>query len=118
MNRRLISSDFPYLPIVARIGGIVIYQGQALIDTGFDGGIILPRGFLPDSGFAAMNIRASLADGSETHMPAYRCSIELEGFEPLDTYAAALGGETLIGLQVISRFFVVLDRGRQVVIEP
>ena len=61
---QVISEHFPYLPIRLLVAGRSI-ETKALLDTGFDGAVVIPDDFLgPD---ASPDIHAPwvLADGSE-----------------------------------------------------
>ena len=42
-----VTSRFPYLPIRVNVDGTT-YEGDALLDTGFTGGIMLPSRYLQD----------------------------------------------------------------------
>ncbi len=111
----VVSSRFPYLPIRVQIDAIT-YQGDALLDTGFSGGVILPRRLLSDSGSVEGYERWTLADNSGVVAPYYSGTIELGGFAPIPTTVSLLGTEALVGIEVISRFYVLLDHGERVVV--
>ena len=110
------SQRFPYLPIRVDVRGIV-YEGYALLDTGFDGGVILPSRYLPPSHAAEWTDSWALADGSSVIAPAYSGTVEINGFRQFDTFITALGDEALIGVHAIRRFTVILDHGQRVVVE-
>lgn len=115
-HRRLVSRRFPYLPIRVDARGIV-YEGYALLDTGFDGGVILPSRYLPPGHIAEWTGSWALADGSNVIAPTYSGTVELNGFGQFDTFITALGDDALIGVHAIRRFRVLLDYGQRVVVE-
>ena len=55
MNHRIAvtSRRFPYLPVRVEVHGFV-YEGYALLDTGFDGDVILPEKCVSDIGDGGM----------------------------------------------------------------
>ena len=118
-NERLVSPHFPYLPIRVYAPHIN-YEGNALIDTGFAGSVVLPSGYLPDNVPPARRTRWILADGSRISAPIYRGSVAVGGFPPLpfQTTITILGDEPIVGVQVIRHFSVILDHGQRVIVEP
>lgn len=110
-----VTSRFPYLPIRVNIDG-TIYEGDALLDTGFSGGVMLPSRYLPDDALLSGYVSFVLADHSTVRSPFYRCTIEINGFEPFQTNVASLGDAVLVGVHVISQFYVLLDHGERVVV--
>ena len=119
MNRRVavISQRFPYLPVRVEVHGFV-YEGYALLDTGFDGDVILPEKWVSDIGSEGWHRHYILADGSEVHAPIYDGNLAFNGFGPFPAVIALIGDEALIGVHAIRRFRVVLDHGQRVVVEP
>jgi predicted aspartyl protease len=63
LNARLISERFPYVPITLTVRDFVV-EAEALLDTGFDGEIIVPDGFIPASMRPHRYLRWTLVDGS------------------------------------------------------
>ncbi len=112
-----VTSRFPYLPIRVSVDG-TIYKGDALLDTGFSGGIMLPSRYLPDDALLSGYIDWVLADHSTVRAPYYRCTVEIDGFRPLRSVVTTMGDEVLVGVRVISRFYVLLDHGERVVVSP
>ena len=117
MNQRIVSSRFPYLPIRIRVRDHD-ESGEALLDTGFDGGIVVPQGFFADEEQPDWYVWWTVADERRVLAPIYSGTIELDGFGPFQTLVTALGDEMLVGLQVASRFSILLDHGVQVIVEP
>ena len=114
-NANTVSSRFPYLPIRVNVDGTT-YEGDALLDTGFSGGIMLPSRYLPDNALLSGYIDWVLADHSTVRAPFYRCTVEINGFRPFRSTATIMGDEVLVGIRVISQFYVLLDHGERVVV--
>lgn len=119
MNHRIVvtSRRFPYLPVRVEVHGFV-YEGYALLDTGFDGDVILPERCVSDIGAAGWHRHYILADGSEVRAPIYDGSLAFNGLGPFPSVIAVIGDEALIGVHAIRRFRVILDHGQRVVVEP
>ena len=116
MNQQITSSRFPYLPIRLQVRQQT-YEAEALIDTGFDGGIAVPPDLLegqPPDWYQ----RWTLADGSQVLAPAYLGTAQVGHFQPAPILIIALGDEYLLGLNVVTLFTVILDHGQRVIVEP
>jgi len=116
LSRRLVSQAFPYLPITLTV------QGQtatllALLDTGFDGDIVVPRGFFPPNVTPDHTTRWALADGSRVLAPSFVGTAQIGQFSPFKVTAIALGTEALIGLAAIGSVTIILDHGQRLIIE-
>ena len=115
MTPRLVSSRFPFLPIT-----LTIRQGtwnfEALIDTGFDGDLVLPRATLageqPDS-----YLRYRLADGSVSTYGTFVGTLALGRLGQFPATVVELGDEPLIGRGITDRLRLTLDHGHQVIAE-
>ena len=120
MNQPGAISRFPFLSVRVMVGGAVIYEGEALIDTGFTGAIVLPSSYEPDSVPAERHRRWRMPDGNLVEAPRYDGVVFVGNFPPLPFRAGItfLGDEPIIGVHVISHFSVILDHGRRVVVEP
>ena len=117
MNQRVVSSHFPYVPVHLQVRDTEA-DVEALVDSGFDGDIAVAQAVVADGRPPDGHQYWGLADGSEVLAPYYLGRV---GLGQLGTYAAvflALGGEPLIGRGLTDRFTVILDHGRQVIIEP
>ena len=110
-NSNVVSSRFPYLPIRVNVNN-TIYDGDALLDTGFSGGVILPSRLLPDENLAAGYERLTLADNRQIVAPYYTGSLEVGGLGPIQTTITVFGDEAIVGVHVISLFYVLLDQWR------
>lgn len=117
VNRRLVSSHFPYLPLRLSVGD---YSGslEALVDTGFDGDVALPPGLLANGGSPDEYLTWALADGSEVLAAAFLGAARLGDLDPFPVLVTVLGDEPLMGRGIIDRFRVILDHGQRVVLEP
>lgn len=117
MSERLISDRFPYIPMVLSFGqkrGSV----EALLDTGFEGDVIIPESFALDAG-PSDGVRVfRLADGSRINRAAFGGTVSIGGFSTIQVLVVALGDECLMGVRLASRFSITLDHGRRLLIEP
>jgi predicted aspartyl protease len=95
-----------------------VIEMEALIDTGYEGDIMIPPELVPIGTPTVGGIRGVLADGSEARAPLHRGAVTLEGLGTLSVLVAALGDEPLVGLGILSNFSVWFDHGRRVIIEP
>ena len=111
------SSRFPYLTFTFQVRQIS-YNGEALIDTGFDGGFAVPPSLLQDVGPPDGYEIWEPVVGPPVLAPVYRASFQIDVMGSFPVTVIALGNETLIGLEVISRFAVTLDHGQQVIVSP
>jgi predicted aspartyl protease len=113
----IVSTHFPYLPLTVRVRGqsAVI---EALLDTGFDGDIVVPQDFVnagePPDGY----LHWTLADGSQVEAAAYLGTAVLGSYGPFDVVINALGDEPIVGRSFSDRFTITLDHGHQVIVEP
>lgn len=116
MSQQLTGSRFPFLPVRLQLRQQT-YEAEALLDTGFDGGMAVPpillEGQDPD-----WYQRWTLANGSQALAPVYRATVQLGDFQPTSIPVVALGDEYLIGLGVLNHFAVLFDHGARVVVTP
>jgi len=70
LNARLINERFPYVPITLTVRDLVV-EVDALLDTGFDGEIIVPNGLIPSNMRPHHYLRWTLVDGSRVRALAY-----------------------------------------------
>lgn len=109
---------YPSLRIRFSING---YYGEcvALVDTGCDVGLVVPRSLVP--GLSAPNqlIGVSTASGEKLEAPAYAGTAELfDEPTPVGTIILVLGDECLVGLPMLNHFRVTLDHGQRIIVEP
>ncbi|HZA22020.1 MAG TPA: hypothetical protein VFA32_05350 [Dehalococcoidia bacterium] len=103
VNPGVTSSRFPHFLIRLQVRQNT-YE-EALIGTGFDGGIAVPPSLSEDV-------------GSPVTAPVYRGSFQVGDLGPFPAAVTALGDEILIGLEVVSRFAITLDHGQRVIVSP
>jgi predicted aspartyl protease len=116
-NGRPRGPRFPYLPIRFDIQQQIV-TADALLDTGFDGDVVVPggtvtRGRMPD-GYS----RWTLADGSTVLAPYHVGTVEMDGHGPFPAVIVVLGTEVLIGAGAVRHVTIVLDHGQRVIIQP
>jgi predicted aspartyl protease len=120
LNGRLVSEHFPYLPIEVIFPSLAIWlRLEALLDTGFDGGLIIPEDAAQRLGPPEGLSHWRLPDGTELTTPDWEGLLELRGvIRDLAVTVSALGDETIMGRAAMSHFAIVLDHGRRLVVEP
>lgn len=115
------SSHFPYIPITVVVNKR-IETVEALLDTGFDGDLIIPEGLLTNGKGPDSYLRFILADQVTSVLaPAYLGRVEVAELGDAGLYAAiigVLGTEPIIGRNLARHFRITLDHGRQVIIRP
>jgi len=115
---RVVSDQFPFLEIAWEVRGI---RGQALafIDTGFDGFLMLPTEWMQWLGVPDRVDWWQLADGSYVAAPTYFGHLCVVGIGTI-VYGSlvVIGNETVVGLDLIRRYLVILERGQRVIVEP
>lgn len=119
-ERTVISTRFPYLLITIAIRKRE-ETVEALLDTGFDGDIIIPPGLITNGKPPDSYMRWTLADGSTVFAPAYLGKVEVADLGDAGLFAAVisvLGDEAIIGRSLSNRFSITLDHGRRVIVKP
>jgi predicted aspartyl protease len=121
MKKSLTSTRFPYIPLTVTVNKRS-ETIEALLDTGFDGDIILPEGLLTNGKPPDSYLRFRLADQVTSVLaPAYLGRVEIAELGDAGASAAIigiLGNEPIIGRNLARRFRITLDHGRQVILEP
>lgn len=117
VNQGVTSSRFPYLPLSFQIRQHT-YEGEALIDTGFDGGIAVPPSSLDNVGPPDSYELWGPVVGPPVFASTYRGSCQIDALGSFPVIVTALGDEILVGLEVIARFAVTFDHGHQVIVTP
>ena len=117
MTPRLVSERSPYVPITVSLRQRAS-SFEALLDTGFEGDLMVPAAFAANVGPPDLLRLFVLADGSETMGGIYFGAVDLGPLGTLAVQIGALGDECMIGLRIAHRFRVTLDHGRQIVFEP
>ena len=106
---------FPSLPLTVRVRGET-YAGPALLDTGFEGDIIVPADLV--GGFPGRTQDLVLADGSATEAPFLSGFAQFADFDNVPANVLFFGNEFVIGMGILSRYEVILDHGRRVIVNP
>ena len=109
------NSRFPFVRFVLHVGQ-QSYDGEALIDTGFDGGLAAPPSFLQNVGPPDGYELWQPVVGPPALAPIYDANFRIDELGPFPVTVTALGDELLVGLEVITRFSVTLDHGLRVVV--
>ena len=111
------SHRFPYLPIRIAVRRRTA-DLEALLDTGFDGHVVVPPSILANGHPPDGHVRWTLADGSTVLAPYYIGTVQVGTMRPFAALITALGDEPLIGCEVASHFTITLDHGQRVIVEP
>lgn len=106
---------FPYVQFALQVGQHS-FDGEALIDTGFDGGFAMPPFLLQDVGPPDGHAVWQPVVGPPVVAQTYHATFQIDALGSFPVTVTALGDEILVGLQVISHFAVTLDHGRRVLV--
>jgi predicted aspartyl protease len=117
VNPRLVSNRFPYIPIRIQIRRFTLELG-ALLDTGFDGDVVVPPALISHIHPANGYFRWTLADNSVVRAPAYLGSAAIGNIGIFPVEITALGDEPMVGRGLSDRLTITLDHGQQLIIEP
>jgi predicted aspartyl protease len=113
----VISERFPFIPVRIEVADDQIAV-EALIDTGFDGDIVLPAGTRVPGPSAQSALRARLADGTYVQAPVFRAAAVIGPVRVRPVVVILLGDLPMIGRRLIGRFAVTLDHGQRVIVQP
>lgn len=115
------STRFPYLSIHVRIGNLQYpdfeFDVDALVDTGFDGGLTVPQGLIPGRVYSPNRQWCEFADGNRVLVPVYLGFLTIGSLQPIDAYVMELPHQALLGRAVTNHFRLTFFYGRQVVLE-
>ena len=114
---RVESNHFPYLPVTLSLHGHRL-EFEALLDTGFDGGLAVPQSSVAFAPSTSLRIGALLADGSLVNAPAYRGAVRIGSLPPVDTRILVIGNAPVLGREVADQYKITLDHGKRIVVEP
>src|SRR5688572_17542972 len=95
MSVPVASSHFPYLTIRVtirqpRASNHQEIQFEALVDTGFDGGVVIPKALLDPSLTPVRYLPWSLADDSQVLLPAFLGDVQIGTLPPVRTIVMPL----------------------------
>ncbi len=114
-SQPLISRYFPYLPLTLTVQGGQI-NIEAILDTGFDGSVIVPQYTFPPTLKPNYDLAWTLADGTTIKGPAFAGTVHVGHFGPFDVVITSVGNESLIGRALTNLFTITLDHGQQVIV--
>lgn len=114
-NKIVTSSHFPYLPI--KVSTKKDFELEALLDTGYDGGVIVPPKLISNGEVSGWLVDCKLADNSIVEVPAYIGSVRLGNKKLNNITVLIMGDEPVIGREVIKYFKVILDHGSKITLE-
>jgi predicted aspartyl protease len=117
-RRRVESTRFPYLPLSLDVRGQVLDSLEALVDTGFDGGVALPEGRIHQGGVPDGYVYWSLADGSQIRAQAYRGQAQIGDLGIVHVVVTIVGDEPLVGRMLTGHFTLILHHGKRLIVEP
>ncbi len=116
-SQRIISEDPPYVGVQVRIRGQE-FEGPALLDTGYDGTLIIPDSLVALLGQGDTTSTIIVGDGRPVESPVYFGSLEINGLTPIPLLPiTAIGDEFILGRGLMDRYRVCFDHGEQITIE-
>jgi predicted aspartyl protease len=114
---RVESDRFPYLPLTLTVANRTV-RVEALLDTGFDGDVVVPPQLITDGEPPDEHRSWSLADGSVIVAPLYYGALQVGSLDPVPADIVAIGDEPLVGRGISDRYGVNLDHGQRLIVEP
>ena len=94
-------------------------MGVALLDTGYDGTLVIPYTFITEFGTGDTSRTLIVGDGRSVESPVYFGSLEVIGLVPIPLLPiTAIGEEFILGRGIMNRYNVCFDHGQRVIIEP
>lgn len=115
-NKTVTSFHFPYLLINISIKR-KNFELEALLDTGYDGGVVLPPKLISNGEVSGWLVDCKLADDSIIEVPAYIGLVKIGNKKLNNITVLIMGDEPIIGREVIKHFKVTLDHGRKIILE-
>lgn len=119
----IISKDYPRLLVEIGVKGLFSAHEYALVDTGFEGAVVVPEGVLkhdlgnPD-GLGTWRV----AGGGLIEAPLYMGAVNLIGTPDFNPWfvvpVAVMGNKYIIGRELIDQFAVTFDHGKRVILKP
>ena len=120
MIQAVTSSRYPYLPVHVEIftqqTKVFAFDIEPMVDTGFDGGLTVPRGIIPDSIQPFGTSDWKLADENEIQTSAYIARVTIGSLTAVATLVIVLGDDPLLGRDVIDHFSLHFDHGRRLTV--
>lgn len=116
---RVVSTHPPYIPITLSIRGQSgALELEALVDTGFDGDVVVPPAAIATDTASTKDLVWYQADGSAVRAPGYVGELRIGSTRVAPIIVSALGNLPIIGRGITSRFTVTFDHDRRVIVEP
>lgn len=112
------SDQYPYIPVWFRVND---YEAdvQALVDTGFDGHLIVPRSLSSSLGDPHLAVPWTFADGKPFYIEMYEGLVSIPSvLDPVDALVGCTGNFYILGLAVIDLVRLTLDHGEHILVEP
>lgn len=113
---RVISERYPFLTVRVELHGQT-FNVDALVDSGFAGGLAVPSGLFAPRRLPQATNRWRIADGSVISAPAFAGLLSLGPFPPIAVAINFMGSVSLLGQAVLRNFAVVLEHGRRVIVQ-
>jgi predicted aspartyl protease len=115
------STHYPYIPLTVFLNKRT-ETVEALLDTGFDGDVIIPEGLMTNGKPPDSYLRLTLADQVTSVLaPAYLGRVEVAKLGDVGEHAAiisVLGTEAIIGRNLARHFRITLNHGVEVIVRP
>jgi len=114
-SQPVVSRYFPYLPLTLTVRGGRI-DIESLLDTGFDGFVIVPQYTFPPGLESDYDVDCTLAGGKTIRGPAFEGAVHVGHFGPFKAIIVSIGDQALIGRALTDLFTITLDHGQQVIV--
>jgi len=115
------SAHFPYIPVTVYLNKRA-ERVEALLDTGFDGDLIIPEGLMTNGKPPDSYLRLTLANQVTSVLaPAYLGRVEVAELGDVGEHTAiisVLGTEAILGRNLARHFHITLDHGKEVRVRP
>ncbi len=105
---------FPFMEVVGSTGTWSLVE-WAYVDTGYEGGLLIPVEFRDEVLAAAERVPLRLADGSIVKAPAWRGTVQIDE-HTFPAEIAALSPRLLLGRQITDRLNICLEFGQRVTV--
>lgn len=120
MNEHVTSTRFPYLSLHVEIPTetrVFEFHIESLVDTGFDGGLTVPKNLIPNTIAPFGQSNWKLADETEIATSAYFGYVSINGLPSVATLIIALGNDCLLGRNITNNFRLTFDHGIKVIVQ-
>ncbi len=108
-------SHYPYLPFSCRVHDRE-FTGEGYVDTGYDGGLVIPESEGKGMPTALAIMPIELGDGKRIYVPHYVGTVSLEK-KRFQATVYFLGNEYLIGRQIVDQLRLCFHHGEYLEIE-